>query len=250
MSEQDQQDSSDTGAAVNGRRWYLWGSLVTVVLSIILIIMVVKVLPAKVTLDIALLEKMPAEQIIKDPAAVKLAISATDTLFKDKCETCHGPQGEGLIGHFPKLNDSDWLHGGSVTNIANSISDGHEGLMPAHAGTMSREDTHKLADFVINLSQGITDQKGWDLFDASGCTGCHGDDAKGNSYAGSADLTDTVWRFGGDREAVLLTIRAGTNHPGVTKTRHAVMPGWKDRLQPLEIKLLAVRVWGLARGVN
>ncbi len=98
------------------------------------------------------------------------------------------------------------------------------------------------------LSQEKADQDGWDLFDSSGCTGCHGYDAKGNNYAGSANLTDSTWRFSGDREEALRTIRFGTNHPGASKTRHAVMPKWKDILTPLEIKLIAVRVWGLGGG--
>jgi len=53
-----------------------------------------------------------------DPA--KMAGAAQ--LFGSKCATCHGARGEGNIG--PNLTDEYWLHGGRLTEIYHTISEG------------------------------------------------------------------------------------------------------------------------------
>lgn len=199
-------------------------------------------------LDIERLEKMSAEDIIIDPEALKLATEYTNKLFREKCATCHGMNGQGVAGSFPVLSDTDWLYGGTISDIAETITNGRQGMMPAHEGTVSIADIDKLANFVISLSKGQADPSGWDVYKRAGCSGCHGLDAKGNKFVGSANLTDSIWRFGGSKEQVLRTITAGVNQQGVMNTRFAVMPGWTGRLSPVEIKLLAVRIWGLGGG--
>ncbi len=44
------------------------------------------------------------------------------TVFAQKCASCHGPQGQGTIG--PNLADNFWIHGGSISQVAMTISAG------------------------------------------------------------------------------------------------------------------------------
>ena len=67
-------------------------------------------------------------------------------------------------------------------------------------------------------------------------------------YIGSANLTDSVWRFGSSRDDVVRTISSGVNQQDVEGTRNAVMPAFENRLSENDIKLLTVRVWSLGGG--
>ncbi|MEW5756263.1 MAG: cytochrome-c oxidase, cbb3-type subunit III [Pseudomonadota bacterium] len=194
------------------------------------------------------LNAMSAQEILKNPEMLNFAKSYTKALFGDKCASCHGANGQGTPGLFPTLNDDDWLYGGTVDDIITTVTDGRQSIMPAHAGTVSEADINTLADFVIALPKGQADQAGWDAYNNAGCSGCHGEDGKGNKYVGAANLTDNIWRFGGSREAVLRTIKHGVNQDGVENTRNAVMPAFGGKLSPNDIKLLAVTVWDLGGG--
>jgi cytochrome c oxidase cbb3-type subunit 3 len=44
-------------------------------------------------------------------------------LFLTNCASCHLPDGGGLVG--PNLTDNYWLHGGSIGNIFNTITEGY-----------------------------------------------------------------------------------------------------------------------------
>ena len=199
---------------------------------------------------ISKLEGMSAQQILGDQEMLNFANSYTNAIFGDYCAACHGSSGQGVEGRFPTLLDDDWLYGGTVEAIQESVTDGREGMMPAFKGEISDADIGQLADFVIGLSQGNSgDAASWALFEEAGCAMCHSDDAKGNPDAGSANLTDAIWRFGGSRDDVIATIAYGVNqmedHP---ESHNAVMPSFEGRLSDNDIKLLAVRVWSLGGG--
>ncbi len=199
---------------------------------------------------ISKLEGMSAQQILGDQEMLNFANSYTNAIFGDYCAACHGGSGQGVEGRFPTLLDDDWLYGGTIDAIQESIADGREGMMPAYKGEISDADIGKLADFVIGLSQGNSgDAAGWALYEETGCGMCHADNAKGDPDAGSANLTDAIWRFGNSRDDVISTITYGVNqledHP---ESHNAVMPSFEGRLSENDIKLLAVRVWSLGGG--
>ena len=56
---------------------------------------------------------------------------------------------------------------------------------------------------------------------------------------GAPNLTDQVWLYGGDKAAILTSIRTG---------RGGKMPQWVGRLDPVMIKALAVYVHSLGGG--
>ena len=91
------------------------------------------------------------------------------------------------------------------------------------------------------------------MYMEKGCIGCHGADGKGMSFMGSANLTDSIYRFAAADQlaSIAHTIKYGVNDPSSAKTRNAVMPafGETNKLSQSEIKKLSVYVHKLGGGL-
>jgi len=189
-----------------------------------------------------------------DAGMRNFAESSAKAIFGDNCAACHGSGGQGAPGLFPNLTDDDWLYGGDFDTIVETITDGRQGSMPAHIDMLEDTEINKLADFVMAASRGKATPAGFARFNEAGCSGCHGENAKGGAInelgTGAANLTDSIWRFGGSREEILRTIRYGVNEDpeDVPKTRIAIMPAFGGKLSPEAIKMLAVKVHELGGG--
>jgi len=196
------------------------------------------------------LKGMSAAAILADSDLTSYTISSAKVLFGDRCAACHGAGGAGNPG-FPVLADDDWLYGGSVESIQESITAGRQGMMPGYAGQISDKEIDDLANFVMALSQGNGDSQpaGKALFDEAGCSGCHGADGKGMHMMGSANLTDGIWRFSSQDQlaSVKYTITHGVN-TGEKDSRNAVMPSFENQLSATDITKLAVYVHQLGGG--
>lgn len=190
--------------------------------------------------------------IEKDPALLSLARARGKTVFADNCAPCHGSGGAGAKG-YPNLNDDDWLWGGSLEQIMQTIQFGarsgdakaHEGQMLAFGrdGILKRDEIVTVANYVRSLS-GLSTAPGFDaaagkkIF-AENCVSCHGDDGRGNQEVGAPNLTDKIWLYGSDEATIIETITNG---------RAGVMPAWSGRLDPVTIKALTVYVHSLGGG--
>ncbi len=202
---------------------------------------------------------MTAEQILADPGMTQYTLASAKVLFGDNCSACHGSGGQGNPG-YPVLVDDDWLYGGSLAKLQESLAYGRKGAMTAHKDILTPAEVDALAKFVVDLSEGKATDQGWALFNEKGCTACHG--PKGNGVlaelpggeivtVGAANLTDGIWRFEpGGLESAKHTILYGVNQAGVEGTREAVMPAFADtgKLNPLQIKKLVVYVHELGGG--
>ena len=196
------------------------------------------------------LKGMSAAAILADRELTSYTISSAKVLFGDRCAACHGAGGAGNPG-FPVLADDDWLYGGTIEAIQESITMGRQGMMPAFAGQLTEKQIDDLANFVMALSEGKGDSQpaGKALFDEAGCSGCHGPDGKGIQMMGSANLTDGIWRFKAKDQlaSVKYTITYGVN-TGDKKSRNAVMPEFGKMLSETDITKLAVYVHQLGGG--
>ncbi|WP_210394911.1 cytochrome-c oxidase, cbb3-type subunit III [Motiliproteus sediminis] len=192
---------------------------------------------------------LSAKEILADEGLTSYTIASARVLFGDNCAACHGSAGQGNPG-FPVLADDDWLYGGSIEAIEQTLINGRRGMMIAHGKMLSDQEISTLANFVVGWSQGQEDPAGAQLYKDKGCFGCHGQDGKGLQMLGSANLTDAIWRFNeADKVAgAAYTIRHGVNDPSDPQTREAVMPAFKDRLSENDIKKLAVYVYSLGGG--
>ena len=218
---------------------------------------------ADVAVELANLEKVRGDKmaalgaasladIEKDPALLAMARARGKTVFGDNCAPCHGSGAAGAKG-FPNLNDDDWLWGGTLDQIAQTITYGarsgnpraHEGQMLAFGkeGVLKADQIVTVANYVRSLS-GLPTRPGYDaaagkkIF-AENCVACHGEDAKGNPELGAPNLTDQIWLYGSDEPTIIETITNG---------RAGVMPAWEGRLDPTTIKAMAVYVHSLGGG--
>ena len=188
---------------------------------------------------------MTAAAILADNELKNYVVRSAKVLFGDNCAACHGSGGAGNPG-FPALVDDDWLYGGKIENIEQSITMGRKGMMPKMGGNqLTDEEIDKLANAIYNGN--VAKEP---LYAAKGCIGCHGPDGKGMAALGSANLTDKIWRFKSKDQlaSIKYTIKHGVNDPSDPKTRNAEMPSWKGRLTDTQIKKLAVYVHQLGGG--
>jgi len=194
------------------------------------------------------ISQMSPAAILNDPELMNFVNSSGKVLFGDNCAACHGSGGQGVIGHYPNLTDSDWLYGGNPETIHETLVKGRQGYMPAHEDKLSESQIESLAYYVGSLAgeewaEGKTDriEEGDKLFHSNeaACYACHGKDAKGNQTLGAPNLTDAIWFYGGEKETVMTTLRQG---------RGGNMPAWDERLNDNEIKILTAYVHSLGGG--
>lgn len=195
----------------------------------------------------AKLKDMTPAAILADSELTEYVTRSGKVLFGDNCAACHGTNGVGTVdkqGLFaPILNDDDWLFGGTIDDIHTSIVGGRQAVMIGHKDMLSAAEIDTLAAAVAAGTPTSTP-----LFADKGCTACHGADGKGMAVMGSANLTDSVWRFDGSLEGIKYTIANGVNvGPG---SRIAVMPSFEaaGKLSDAEMKKLAVYVYKFGGG--
>jgi cytochrome c oxidase cbb3-type subunit III len=191
-------------------------------------------------------------EIEKDPTLLTFATAQGKAAFGNNCAPCHGIGAAGAKG-YPNLNDDDWLWGGTVDQIYQTVAYGiRSGNAKAHESTMvgfgkdgvlKRPEIVAVARYVRSLS-GLPVPAGTDLaagrkIFADNCAACHGDDAKGNQEIGAPNLADRIWLYGSDEATIADVIANG---------RNGVMPAWADRLDPPTLKALAVYVHTLGGG--
>ena len=198
------------------------------------------------------LAQMDVKQALADPEMARYAQATAKVIFGDHCAACHGSGGQGGPG-FPTLADDDWLYGGTIETIMETITDGREGNMPAFGETLSKKEIDDVVKYVVGLGKGEVYEPGRKVFmgETAGeadCAGCHGEDAKGMQDMGSANLTDGIYRFDGSEAGIRHTITHGVNQEDDPETRNAIMPSFDGKLTKNEIKKLAIKVWMFGGG--
>ncbi|MCZ2439493.1 MAG: cytochrome-c oxidase, cbb3-type subunit III [Burkholderiales bacterium] len=181
-------------------------------------------------------QSLDAKELAQDAQAMAIG----ERLFANNCSTCHGADGRGSKG-FPNLTDSDWLYGGSLETIKETITNGRNGIMPPMAEAVgSSADVRNVAQYVLSLSgsphNSVAAQLGREKFVA--CAACHGADGKGNQALGAPNLTDKVWLHGWGEDAIVSAITNGRNN---------LMPPQASRLSPEQVHVLAAYVWSLSQ---
>jgi cytochrome c oxidase cbb3-type subunit III len=193
----------------------------------------------------------PIADIKKNSELFEFARDGGAAIFGDNCAPCHGRGAQGAVG-YPNLNDDDWLWGGDLESIEKTITHGaRSGDPETHDTAMPRFGLDKilepaqisdLANYVRSLSHLDVDaaaaSRGAALF-ADNCAACHGTDGKGNTDVGAPNLTDAIWLYGSSQQAVVHSIETG---------RGGMMPAWNGRLDPVDIKMVALYVHSLGGG--
>ena len=202
---------------------------------------------------VARLAAASLQEIVADPQLLEFARAQGRPAFGENCAPCHGAGGGGAKG-YPNLNDNDWIWGGKLDQIADTIrhgvrsSDSKSRLGPpmpdfGRDGRLKRAEIETVADYVRSAAGLATDPKanlaaGKAIF-TQNCTVCHGENGKGNRDLGVPDLTDAIWLYGSDKATIV---------EGIWNGRAGMMPAWTGRLDETTIKALAVFVHTLGGG--
>ena len=64
---------------------------------------------------------------VEEPTLLKAAVDPASIatgkeIFATRCMPCHGDKGQGIIG--PNLTDDNWIHGGKITDLRNTVVNG------------------------------------------------------------------------------------------------------------------------------
>ena len=189
--------------------------------------------------------------IAKDPQLLEFSLAGGQAVFNENCAQCHGVGGQGQKG-YPVLADDNWLWGGQLADIEQTVRHGirsedpqaRQSQMPRFGADAILEPAaiNDVAEYVVSLSGGEADaaakERGAKVF-AENCVACHGENAAGNKDLGAPSLTNNIWQFTGDRAAFVAQI---------TSPRHGVMPAWQGRLNDDLIKMVTVYVHSLGGG--
>lgn len=174
------------------------------------------------------------------------AYNGGKAVFLTFCSQCHGAGGAGNVG-YPNLLDNDWLWGGDIDSIHQTISHGvrSEDDFDTRMGDMLAfgDDDMLVDDEIDNVVQYVRslsfDDANVDMAALGetvfldNCAACHMDDATGDTFAGAPNLTDAIWLYGSDVDTITATVTHG---------RASVMPAWAGRLSEAQIRSVAVFV--------
>lgn len=181
----------------------------------------------------------PIEELAYDTQALKVG----QRLFLQNCAQCHGSDARGQRG-FPNLTDNDWLYGGTVDKIKETLMYGRKAAMPAWGDALGEQGVKEMTAYVLSLSGRKVNDKDAAAGQAKFgmCAACHGADGKGslahNLPFGAPNLTDNTWLYGGSAGSIETTLNKG---------RNGVMPAFKDTLGEDKIHVIAAYVYRLSR---
>lgn len=192
----------------------------------------------------------PVAEIEANPELLQFAIAGGAAAFKVNCIQCHGSGAQGSEG-YPNLNDDDWVWGGSIEEIYQTIThgirdpqddDARYSEMSAFGDFLESEEIRQVSAYVISLSGTPSNpemvEPGKVIFEEN-CVACHGEDARGDKDFGAPNLADAIWLYGGTEADVVAQ---------VTDPAHGMMPAWGARLGDTTVKQLAVFVHSLGGG--
>lgn len=193
------------------------------------------------------IETASLQEIRADSELLGFSVVGGGAAFKENCVACHGAGGAGVVG-YPNLVDDDWLWGGDLETIHETIvhgirweqdDDTRYSEMSAFGvdELLEKDEIEAVSDYVLTLSglepfSAASAKTGAVLY-ADNCAACHGSAGAGDYEGGAPALNDQVWLYASDRASIIAQIN---------KPKHGVMPAWGGRLDEATIKMLTVYV--------
>lgn len=193
------------------------------------------------------------DQIADNADLERFAMAGGGAVFRNHCSQCHGAGGQGALGGYPNLLDDEWLWGGTLDEIYQTILHGIRydadpdtrfSQMPAFGEILEAEEIDGLVQYVLSLSGADHDAvlaSGAAEAFLDNCSACHGEDGRGMAEQGAPNLTNGIWLYGGDPESIQATI---------AYSRYGIMPSFSlnNRLTEADIRKVSVYVHTLGGG--
>lgn len=226
------------------------------------------------------------DTILDDQELYAFAMAGGAAAFKDNCATCHGTGAAGGPG-FPNLNDDDWIWGGQLQTIHETLLHGirwasdfesRVSQMPSFGrdGLLNRDEINAVVDYVLSLSAHLYDDQNDASASDSHSSGHDGHGVTSAVNTNEKDAAVMVARL--EKGAEIFAQNCASCHgaqgkgmhdvgaPNLTDaiwlyggtredvyqtiyySRAGVMPAWKDRLDENTIRQLAIYVHQLGGG--
>ncbi|GAB4336863.1 MAG: hypothetical protein OHK0038_15150 [Flammeovirgaceae bacterium] len=85
-------------------------------------------------------------ELLTDNSAIKNG----EKIYQSNCATCHGKQGQGIVG--PNLTDKFWLHGGKIGDVFKTVKNGvqNTGMIP-WGDKLNPKQIQEVASYVLSL---------------------------------------------------------------------------------------------------
>jgi len=187
--------------------------------------------------------------IMEDPELMDFALAGGKSAFGLFCAQCHGSGADGAPG-IANLNDDDWIWGGTMEDIHETIrvgvrSDHDESrynMMPNFLKDemLTKEEASHVADYVLAMTDAsITPAPEAAVLFEDNCASCHGANGEGIPEMGGIRINDAIWFYGSTKADIMKQL---------TVAQHGVMPHWEGRLDEATIKQLTVYVHSLGGG--
>ncbi|MCV6823344.1 MULTISPECIES: cytochrome-c oxidase, cbb3-type subunit III [Halocynthiibacter] len=189
-------------------------------------------------------------EVENDADLTRFATAGGAAVFRTWCAQCHGSGAAGAVG-YPNLLDDDWLWGGDIEAIYETVAhgirnedydDARYSEMPKFGEILENEEIEQVVEYVLSISGQEHDatlaSSGAVVYEDN-CSACHAEDGTGDRSQGAPNLTDAIWLYGGDRESLTDT---------VVNARYGVMPGWSNRLSEADIRAVSFYVHNLGGG--
>jgi len=200
------------------------------------------------------MESLSVEDIAKDKTLLNYAMAGGKVAFGENCSACHASGGTGVPGAYPRLADDEWIWGGTLADIEqtirygvrNSNANSRQSEMPKFGADalLTKDQIEQVADYVVSLSgkSPAAGTPGEAIFNEQ-CVACHQEGGVGSKDVGAPPLNNNIWLFKGDKQPTRELIVSQVTNP-----RHGSMPDWSSRLDDATIKMLAVYVHSLGGG--
>lgn len=197
------------------------------------------------------------DAIAADPELEHFAVQAGAAVFRAHCSQCHGAGADGLRqgSGFPNLLDDEWMWGGTMADIVQTVTYGirndefadetRYSEMPSFGRDelLSTAEIDQVVNHVLAISGQPHDialaQAGTQVF-LDNCASCHGDDGAGDRTVGAPPLNNAIWLYGGSEAE----IRASVNN-----AHFGIMPGFTERLPAAQVRAVAAYVHQLGGGL-
>ena len=89
-------------------------------------------------------------ELLQKKASNEEVVSQGESVYMTNCANCHGQKGEGGIG--ANLTDENWIHGGSIKDVYDTVQNGvSDAGMPAWGGMLSQEDLVAVTAYVESI---------------------------------------------------------------------------------------------------
>ncbi|MCC0081717.1 MAG: cytochrome-c oxidase, cbb3-type subunit III [Rhodobacter sp.] len=195
------------------------------------------------------------DQIAADPELQRFAVNAGASVFRAQCSQCHGAGADGVrMGSgFPNLLDDEWMWGGTMDDIIQTVTygirneefpDARYSEMPSFGRDelLTADQINEVVQHVLALSGQPHDaalaSAGEQVF-LDNCASCHGDNGAGDTFVGAPALNNAIWLYGGTEADIRAT---------VTNAHFGIMPGFANRLPEAQIRAVAAYVHQLGGG--